>query len=114
MFQFPYIPGQVTRRHFEGYDTYQEKLWQAVDDIYRAMTQEYEHTRMPTPGQAFDEKTFQLWQQKAIQSWVVEATRDNKTRGIRESDMPESSWLYLYERVREAMHTSTRAKLLDD
>ena len=115
MYQFPYQPGHTTVRGFEGYDAYQEKLWQAVDDIYRAMTQGYSHTRLPTPGKSFDEKTFQLWRQKAITAWTVEATRDNKTRGISEADMPQSSWLYLYERIREARNApKTPPPYLDD
>ena len=97
--EFPHFPGITTQRQFQGYNTYQEALWNAFEDTYYARTGGYDHTRMPTPGKEFDEERFRAWQQKAINAWASEATRDAKTRGLTKEDLPENLWLSLYERL---------------
>ena len=105
--EFPHQPGATTQRQFEGYDSYQEALWKAFDDVYYARIGGYGHTRRPTPGKEFDEGRFRAWQQKAISAWASEATRDAKTRGLTKEDLPEELWLSLYERLLAAQALKT-------
>jgi hypothetical protein len=107
--QFAHFPGTVTRQHFTGYDNYQAQLWDIVDDMYHSMANDYTHTRLPTPGLSFYEKSFRMWQDKAINSWKIEATRDAKTRGIELSDFTHEQWLCFYERVKAARNTPGNA-----
>ena len=60
---------------------------------------------MPTPGVALDEGKFKAWREKAIAAWAHESANrgTSEQRGLEESDAPESLWLYLYERILEAV-----------
>lgn len=100
--EFPQFPGYTTLRQFEGYDPYQQALWEAFEDMFYARVGGYRHTRMPSPGRRFDQDAFNAWKAKAIKAWQSEATRDAKTRGITEGDMDASQWLCLYERLLDA------------
>lgn len=102
MNEFPYFPGTVTGQQYQPYNAYQQALWDAFDDTFRAMVGGYEHTRRPTPGKEFNLDGFDAWQEKCIKQWAIEAHRDPGTRGPAKEELPRELWLYLYERMLDA------------
>ena len=96
--EFPHPPGINTKRQFQGYNSYQETLWQAFSDTYFSRSYGYAEGRMATPGLQFDQEAFLAWRQKAVNAWHKESGRDLNTRGLTSEDLPEHLWLYLYER----------------
>ena len=97
--------GFTLRREFPKYNDYQQALWVAFEDTYYARVYGFGDTRLPTPGADVDELKFQAWKDKVVAAWANEAQRDSRTRGLREDDLPENLWRYLYERMLAAPRT---------
>lgn len=85
-----------------GYSPWQEALWQAMNDVYYAAVYGYGHTRQASPGRAFDMQAFESWKAKVVAAWAQESVRDAGTRGADMEEIPDSLWLYWYERVLDA------------
>ena len=97
----PHFPGSEATRQWDEdqYSPWQNSLWLTLDDVYFAVVGGYAEMRHPSPGFTFDDTRFREWKARVLERWSAEATRDNRTRGFTEADLPECAWLSLYERM---------------
>lgn len=98
----PHFPGAEVVRQWDvsQYSEWQNSLWLTLDDVYFAAVGGYTETRHPSPSLVVEGERFAAWQQRVIDRWEYEATtRDNRTRGLTKADLPDCTWLYMYERM---------------
>ena len=111
-FAFPYPPGKNPGRVQytpDKYNPHQEAIWQAKNRVTCAFTYDRLGTMMPTPGVNIDMADFHAWRERALAGWIREGDGSRGringkqvTRGLRLEDLPETAWLWFYQRVKAA------------
>lgn len=105
---YPYHPLASSVRNHSGYTARQSVLWHAMEDVWYARAYDYLSTRQPSPGFSCDENVFREWVGRYTQAMGNEiASRGSLGDGKQAWDIdaiPETAWLYLYERMLAAGH----------